>query len=164
MISVYVIGPKTGLQKIGHSAVPFERVKDLQVGSPLKLRVHFAMQHPIAARVEKAAHRVLADDWSHGEWFRTSPEAAIKAVHTAIESLIQADKDKAAKQAALQTEIAAREAQLAAELAAVNATAGYWKKFRTDLDAEAERLQREDPAAWQALMDQWEAPARLKRR
>lgn len=157
---VYVIGPKDGLQKIGRSVSPKKRLKTLQSGSPLKLHVHFTLQHARAGAVEIAAHRVLHADRVHGEWFRVSPGVAIAAVHTAVECIAQAVTAKAARQVEEEAWAAEQAALKATEIARVEAETAPWRA----LMAEGARLHREQPEAWQAMCDQWQPrPDRTKK-
>ena len=59
--------------KIGKSADPEGRLKQLQTGCPYPLRLEAKLKcrdgyH--ATRVERAAHEYFAADRKHGEWFK----------------------------------------------------------------------------------------------
>jgi hypothetical protein len=62
----------SGPVKIGWSIDPRRRLADLQGGSPVRLRL---LGFAPGTRVdERRLHSELVGLWSHGEWFRPSPE------------------------------------------------------------------------------------------
>ncbi len=76
---VYIIGPVGGLPpvKIGVAFDTQQRLRDLQIGSPVSLEIHYATElGPIAGRFETAVHRALQADRAHGEWFVVTPSDA----------------------------------------------------------------------------------------
>ncbi|WWT39894.1 hypothetical protein [Microcystis phage Mwe-JY08] len=85
MQTVYVITMPTGHVKIGISGSPLKRLRTLQTGCPLPLRIVFLMGVPdrLAIKIERAAHKALADYRLNGEWFKVTTEKAISAVRRA---------------------------------------------------------------------------------
>lgn len=67
---VYFIRPvgMTGPTKIGFSIAPERRLMALSVWSPYPLEV--AAKTPGSHRLERQFHNLLADHWTHHEWFR----------------------------------------------------------------------------------------------
>jgi hypothetical protein len=59
-----------GLIKIGRAFNPFSRLKDLQLGSPVKLTLGCAV--PGGADLEGTLHQFFAAERQHGEWFHPS--------------------------------------------------------------------------------------------
>jgi hypothetical protein len=87
--SVYVIGT-TRMVKIGWSDDPLQRRATFQMGSPVKLGVYLMMTLPSrehARALESWAHRLLARDRAHGEWFKLSPDEAIRAIVQGMQEL-----------------------------------------------------------------------------
>lgn len=82
---VYVIGVKSGPQKIGIAKDVMRRRAEMQTGSPQELRVHFvkAMDRLAALDVEQGAHRLLKSRRTMGEWFDVTREQAIAAIEAA---------------------------------------------------------------------------------
>lgn len=83
---LYVIGPKTGAQKIGFSKNVQQRLRTLQTASALPLHVHISQPVP-EARVrllEKQLHRELGYRRLSGEWFDLSPDDAVAQVQHAV--------------------------------------------------------------------------------
>jgi Meiotically up-regulated gene 113 len=58
--------------KIGHSAVPRERIRDLQVAFPDKLKVLVIAPNTLISEAD--AHKRFAHLRLSGEWFRVAPE------------------------------------------------------------------------------------------
>lgn len=83
---IYVITCGSAFIKVGVALNPSKRLKDLQTGAPLKLRL-FDMVKIATARqaykYENEVHRRLARFASEGEWFRCKPEDAM-AIITAV--------------------------------------------------------------------------------
>lgn len=69
---VYFIAGEDGPVKIGYSAHPRRRLKALQSGSPLKLRILAQIEGDQAD--EKEFHRRFQSIHSHGEWFERTDE------------------------------------------------------------------------------------------
>ncbi|WP_066781902.1 GIY-YIG nuclease family protein [Sphingomonas sp. CCH5-D11] len=67
----YFIGGDDGPVKIGFSAKPESRLRDLQVGSPYPLKVLATIGS--GARMEALYHREFASSRLHGEWFERTP-------------------------------------------------------------------------------------------
>ena len=82
---VYVIGPTSGLQKIGLATDPQARLAALKTASPFPLALHAAVAVPFgeAHAVEARAHTALASSRGAGEWFNVTPAEAIAAVKVA---------------------------------------------------------------------------------
>jgi hypothetical protein len=79
---VYVIGnPSCNTVKIGVSDTPHQRVKSIQLMSPLLLQVLWTC--PGGRRLEKALHAHFAQYHSHGEWF-TFPDQPVRRVREAV--------------------------------------------------------------------------------
>lgn len=68
----YFIGGDEGLIKIGYSYSPEERLKALQLGSPIELRI--LATAPGGAARERAYHDQFAAMRVRGEWFERAPE------------------------------------------------------------------------------------------
>jgi hypothetical protein len=70
-----ILSPTAGQIKIGISAAPLERMKDLQWahGQPLELLVEVDTRSYTRTR-ERAIHRRLAPHRLAGEWFRSCPD------------------------------------------------------------------------------------------
>ena len=69
--------------KIGHSGDPEDRLRDIMVGSPRAVVLARRYRFPdraAAIAVEHEAHRLLAEAWVRGEWFRVEPDDACRAV------------------------------------------------------------------------------------
>ena len=68
---VYIIGhPEDGPVKIGVSAKPRDRLRDLQIGNPVKLKILAKFRG--GPDQEAAAHRLLGTYRIQGEWFARS--------------------------------------------------------------------------------------------
>ena len=82
---VYVIGPETGLQKVGLATDPKARLAALQTASAHDLVLHVAVPVPFGEghAVERRAHRALARCCVRNEWFDTTPAEAMAAVRSA---------------------------------------------------------------------------------
>ncbi len=88
---VYVIGPAVGLQKVGLATDPKARLAALRTACPFDLVLHVAVPVPFgeAHAVERAAHVALAAYRAAGEWFETTPGAAVAAVQKAAGSAVE---------------------------------------------------------------------------
>lgn len=73
------------LMKIGFTTHedPRKRLTHLKIGSPLPLRLITTI--PATRYTERKIHRRFAHLWSHGEWFRLTPEL-IRAVKDYMEN------------------------------------------------------------------------------
>lgn len=85
MSSVYVASAASGLVKIGMSANPDVRVKNVWTREGDGAELVFAMRSARARVVERVAHMLLREHRYHGEWFDVTPQAAIDAVAAAVE-------------------------------------------------------------------------------
>lgn len=75
---LYIIGPDVGHQKIGFSSDVNSRLRSLQTGNPLPLKIHH--MEPIAKDrirlMERQLHHELKHQRLKGEWFDITPEDA----------------------------------------------------------------------------------------
>lgn len=80
--TIYFIGPREGIVKIGFTTDLEERMRRLQCGSPVALEVIATVAGD--TRLEREYHRRFADARQHGEWFlRTiDVEAEIERLST----------------------------------------------------------------------------------
>ena len=86
---VYFIGGADGPVKIGSSANPAGRLKEVQTGSFRALSIMAVCSGGFAQ--ERAYHQRFAADRLHGEWFARTP-----ALETEITSLSRLNKEQAA--------------------------------------------------------------------
>jgi hypothetical protein len=70
--TVYFVGGDVGAIKIGLARNPHRRIKGLQCGSPIPLKILATVSG--GRRLEMAYHRRFAVHRLHGEWFARSPE------------------------------------------------------------------------------------------
>lgn len=88
-VCVYIIeqcGGDDSYVKIGVAIDPEQRVKELQVGNPLPLRLAQEFgpwRREIAMQAEYRAHKKLAEKQACGEWFRCSLQEASAVVRRA---------------------------------------------------------------------------------
>lgn len=81
---VYVMSCASGETKIGVSYLGAARVNDVRApGGTKKRMVAISDRHERAYKVERAAHRLLADQALGGEWFSVEPNEAMAAVRRA---------------------------------------------------------------------------------
>jgi Meiotically up-regulated gene 113 len=76
---VYVIGPAEAMTpvrvKIGATDCTVQsRLKSLQTGSPVLLKVLWTCEHPEPFALEALLHGALSQHRSHGEWFTLGPD------------------------------------------------------------------------------------------
>ena len=71
--SVYFIEAANGLIKIGRSTDPLRRLRGLQTGSPVQLRMVLVLTG-LGVADEMALHDRFAEYRSHGEWFHPGPD------------------------------------------------------------------------------------------
>lgn len=84
---VYFIGgDDTALIKIGYASNVARRLRALQTGSPVRLKV--LSRFPGSQRVEKSIHRRFRDYRTHGEWF-SFPD--LQDALSRIEELLKGD-------------------------------------------------------------------------
>lgn len=90
---LYVIADGSGAHKVGLSVSPQRRLRELQGGSPRRLRV--ARQTPApavsATKVEAYAHWLLREACALGEWFNVTEEAAWVALVAAAEAVARGE-------------------------------------------------------------------------
>lgn len=78
---VYIVGPnRNGPLKVGISANPRDRVRELQVGNPEKLNLYWVYPCGAGAIYERIVHRILGARRLVGEWFSVSVETAVGAL------------------------------------------------------------------------------------
>ena len=133
---VYVLSCPLGLVKVGVAADPRQRLRNLQIGSPvpLELAAQYAMSdRPSAEAVEAALQERFLDRRERGTWFRATPIEVRRAITE--RSIINLYRPAEAGQRAVAREAAAAaKAEAASALAAASA-------------AERRRLRRERRAA-----------------
>ena len=86
---VYAIAGDHGLTKVGRSASPEHRLRELQTGSPYHLHIAHMVSVPAesADAIEREAHALLGDRNYNLEWFSVSPSLATAAIYGAIDRL-----------------------------------------------------------------------------
>lgn len=80
---IYVITCGSEFLKVGVAVDPSKRLKELQTGAPLRLRLYQAIKidtAKLAYKYEKAVHRQLAPFATAGEWFKVAPPIAVEAI------------------------------------------------------------------------------------
>lgn len=81
---LYVIKDERGRSKIGTSANPGQRLRELQTGSAERLALAYIgapdCGTPEAVRIERSAHDLLDHHRSVGEWFDVPPGIAVSAI------------------------------------------------------------------------------------
>lgn len=91
MTCVYVIeAAEVGRVKVGRAVNPWARTVDMQVCSPVRLKLFGAIQIASlkeASRVEARCQFRLRDLRVHGEWFELDAGAALQAVMEAAREL-----------------------------------------------------------------------------
>lgn len=76
---VYLIkSSETGYYKIGYSANPNQRLKQLQTGCPDKLDIIHTFESVRAKKLELALHNSFSYARKHNEWFDLSLEDEFK--------------------------------------------------------------------------------------
>lgn len=70
---IYVISDKQGRYKIGRSAHPEKRLRQLQTGNSKKLEILAVVKRDVW--FEKRLHQMFSLHREKGEWFSLSPEA-----------------------------------------------------------------------------------------
>lgn len=94
---IYVIASsETGPCKIGRSSDPDRRLKQLQTGHAVKLRVFYREEitDNLVSKMERIIHKAIGIKRMSGEWFSITPHDAILELRHAIilyeESLLSA--------------------------------------------------------------------------
>jgi predicted GIY-YIG superfamily endonuclease len=78
-VYVYLIkSSETGYYKIGYSANPDQRIKQLQTGCPDELIMITTFKSDRARRIEYALHNSYSHACKHNEWFDLHIEDEIK--------------------------------------------------------------------------------------
>ena len=80
---LYLVDSRLGLAKPGVAPVPNQRLRELQVGSPVRLRLALAVPYPtrVEARAVLAAlARQFASRRAHGSWFRITTAEVRRAL------------------------------------------------------------------------------------
>lgn len=83
----FIWAPEAERIKIGRTRDVANRLRDLSTGSPVPLRLLGAVPCPSKTE-EFRVHMLWMDHWSHGEWFRRSPELWDWIVNCVIEESI----------------------------------------------------------------------------
>lgn len=74
-----------GCVKVGRSANPQRRLKEISAASGTHVSLEFATEPmEVANFVEREAHRLLQNKRSHGEWFNVTVDEARAAIESAI--------------------------------------------------------------------------------
>jgi hypothetical protein len=133
---IYVLSCPLGLVKVGVAADPKQRLRNLQIGSPVPLEL--AAQYPMSDRptaeaVAAALQEHFRERRERGHWFRATPDEVRRAITE--RSIIGLYRTAEARERA-----AAREAAAAAKAEAASALAAASA-------AERRRLRREQRAA-----------------
>lgn len=83
---IYVIASSPGVVKIGYSADPQRRLRELQVGHERKLELVYteSVDKDRAPVLEKLIHQANRHRCIHGEWFDLSHAQAIGEVKFAV--------------------------------------------------------------------------------
>lgn len=85
--SIYIIGTsRDGPLKIGIAANPWNRLRELQTGSAVPLRLFWSYACWRPADREALIHRILGRYRLTGEWFEVPVEMAMAAIWIAAES------------------------------------------------------------------------------
>lgn len=79
---VYVVAAENGTIKVGVSRNPYARIRAMDTGSPLDLRIAYteSFDSDVALIIEQSSHALLMEYRKKGEWFLTSPEVAIESI------------------------------------------------------------------------------------
>ena len=68
-------GPVTSLIKIGYSKDPSNRLKQLQVGNPVRLELRTTIGVSNGYQAENNAHQYFSDKRVNGEWFELTEKS-----------------------------------------------------------------------------------------
>lgn len=68
----FILAEGVDMVKIGKSRKPLSRMKEMQVGCPVPLRLLLTVRANHST--ERHLHAILAEHHSHGEWFRLSEQ------------------------------------------------------------------------------------------
>jgi len=140
---VSVVAAASGLVRIGVAGDPRKRLRELQVGSPVKLELALAQPHPgrlDAAAVVAALERQFADRRAHGSWYRLTAADVRSALQNP--ATLAAPATAAAARAAAAAEAAAREARF-------HRRRGRGSRARTEKELAYQRRRRRERAAKQ---------------
>lgn len=80
---IYVIVGDGVSIKVGISVRPKRRLRELQTGSSIELRLFAAINVPdreLAERIERKVHRILRRRHLSGEWYFMPPEQAVELI------------------------------------------------------------------------------------
>src|SRR6266513_1147546 len=90
---IYLSGPEGGQGpfKVGRSARPESRAKQIQTAYPLPVAVYGSWPHTNPRAVEAEAHRLLAPWHISGEWFDVYLNRATAAI---LQAISHVDSDK----------------------------------------------------------------------
>ena len=72
---IYFVQATNGLVKIGKSNAPGKRVKELQIGSPLELKIKRVISGGLY--LESILHLYFKHLHKHGEWFKPDTELSL---------------------------------------------------------------------------------------
>jgi len=82
-LSVYLIASRLGLAKIGVAPEPRQRLRELQVGSPVRLELALAKPYPTRQQARAVAEelaRRFAARRAHGHWYRLTTAEVRRAL------------------------------------------------------------------------------------
>lgn len=98
---VYVM-ESSGICKVGYSLNAKARLRGIRstLPQPVRLVQTFLAWRRSARRVEKEAHRRLAEHRVRGEWFSVTPEQACRAVNEALDFIYWRNNRPSAQKAA----------------------------------------------------------------
>jgi len=104
---VYIMTMPRGLKKIGVSAHPEFRLRQLQIANPnfIELALTRRVPRSTARWIERRAHKLLASKRVRGEWFKASLAESFWAVKTAMQ---ESDAIALSRSASMRPVIAAR--------------------------------------------------------
>lgn len=94
---IYVITSRDGSLKVGVAYSPSNRLKSLQTGSPIPLRLFdkvLVQDDSAAFAIEAEVHRRLKPFALEGEWFFVSPENAMATITAVISGGPPKERDK----------------------------------------------------------------------
>ena len=80
---VYVLASPDGHRKVGYTAKIDRRITQISPALPWPVELEFQLEHALARRIERIAHKILADARSANEWFSCSLERIKNALEMA---------------------------------------------------------------------------------